>query len=249
MHNARIALAVFVVTASSSAFAQNPPVEPSRPLAPTWSLGAGISFGFFGGLASLGGLAGVGSTPAGGLGGLTTSGGFTVAASPNVSLERVFSSRFALGLGLEGGFNAGDTVGATLPNPSSGSVALGLSPRFTLTSEDAPVGFTAFATAFAGYSSLGAVLAFGGQTPMEFEYSAQLMTLGAAGGFALEKRFFERLAIRIQAQFVRVTLNRYWTTSRTTDLSSGTVTPSRNVSSVVGASFVPSPSIELRLYL
>lgn len=110
MNLTRIALAVFVV-ASSSALAEEPP------LAPTWSLGAGLSFGF-GGVYGLGGL---GSATPGGLGGLggATAGGLSVLAygypalAPNVSLERQFSTRFALGLGLEAGVNTSSTVGAT----------------------------------------------------------------------------------------------------------------------------------------
>ena len=45
-----------------------------------------------------------------------------------------------------------------------------------------------------------------------------------------------------------VSLNRFWTTSQLSD-SQGGVVNSRNVASVVNANLVPSPSIELRLYL
>jgi hypothetical protein len=55
--------------------------------------------------------------------------------------------------------------------------------------------------------------------------------------------------VRIQAQLARMTLNRNWTSSPTRNLTTDEVTESRNVSSFVNASFVPSPSIELRLYL
>ncbi len=238
----RLTVAVLVVTASASR--AEPPEDESSRLAPTWSLGAGLSFGP-GGSFGLGGLASLG--PSGGLGGLGVLTLANASVTPNVSLERVFSSRFALGLGLEGGVNTSSTVGATRPNPASGSIAIGVSPRFTLTSQSAPVAFTVLATVFTGFASGGGVLI---STPLqEFTFSAQTLSVGAMGGIALEKRFFERFAVRIQAQLARVTFSRNWSSSPTQDLTTGAVTDNRNVSSFVNASFVPSPSIELRLYL
>lgn len=181
----------------------------------------------------------------GGLGGLTLGYGYPSLA-PNVSLERVFSSRFALGLGLEGGLNTSSTVG-TAPSLPWGSAAIGVSPRFTLTPESAPVAFTILATVFTGYSGFGGKYLI---TPLqEVTYSVQTLSVGATGGIALEKRFLERFAVRIQAQLARVMLNRNWTSSPTRNATTEEVTESRIVSSFVNASFVPSPSIELRLYL
>lgn len=180
----RMALVVVVVT-SSAALSEEPL------LTPTWSLGAGLSFGSAGAY-GLGGL--VGATP-GGLGG--TVGGLSVgygypSVAPNVSLERQFSTRFALGLGLEAGVNTSSTVGATRPSPASGSAAIGISPRFTLTSESAPVAFTVLATAFAGYGSSGGVVAVGAPAlGVEAAYSVQTLSVGVLGGIALEKRFFD----------------------------------------------------------
>lgn len=240
-----LALVVFVVT-SSTALAEEPL------LTPTWSLGAGLSFGSAAAY-GLGGL--VGATP-GGLGG-ATAGGLSVLASPylsvapNVSLERQFSTRFALGLGLglEAGVNTSSTVGATRPSPASGSAAIGISPRFTLTSESAPVAFTVLATVFTGYAGYGGVLTIGAPAMVEATYTAQTFSVGVLGGIALEKRFLERFAVRIQAQLARVALNRQWNSYPSFDQATGTVLDNRNVSSFVNASFVPSPSIELRLYL
>lgn len=221
-------VAAIVVIITTSARAAEPELEP------TWSLGAGFSYGF-GGLLGLGGM---GTASPGGLGGL----GVLASPSlvPNVSLERAFSNHFALGLGLEAGVSTSSTVGATRPNPVSGSVAIGLSPRFTLTSAAAPVAFTVFTTMATGFGSWsGAVDTSNSQT----------FTVGLSGGVSLEKRFFERLAVRIQAQLARVTLNRAWSAWQTIDPSTGAVVDARSVGSVVNANLMPSPAIELRLYL
>lgn len=233
----RIAFASLVVTAS---FARAE--EPD--LTPTWSLGAGLSYSFGGGLLGLGGL---GTAAPGGLGGLTVLAYPSLV--PNVSLERAFSNHFALGLGVEAGVSTTSMVGATRPNPVSGSIAIGLSPRFTLTSASAPVAFTVFATLATGYSSSGAVFSTGTPTPVDVSWSSQALSVGVLGGIALEKRFFERLAVRVQAQLARVSLNRGWSASQSLDQSTGAVVDARSVGSVVNASLVPSPSIELRLYL
>lgn len=244
----RIAISLFLVT-SASALAERPEAEASQRLAPTWSLGTGLSFGSGSVGASAGGLGGLAATPGGvgGLGGLTTGFGAGFAVVPNVSLERVFSSRFALGVGVEAGVSTNSTVGAPRPDPTWGSAAIGVSPRFTVTPESAPVALTVLATAFTGFASSGGVWAV---TPLqEFTYSAQTLSVGAMGGVALEKRFSDRLALRIQAQLARVALNRSWTVLPTVDQATNTVSEGRSVGSFVSASFVPSPSIELRLYL
>lgn len=238
----RITVAVLVVIATTSLAEEQEPLT-----GPTWSLGAGLSLAFGGTLgpgAMLGGLGGLGGATPGGLGGLSTA---SASLAPNVSLERMFSSRFALGLGLEGAVTTSATVGAMVPGPSSGSAAIGVSPRFTLTSPSAPVAFTVLATAFTGYFSQGGTSLI---TPLgEFPAGAQTLTVGALGGIALEKRFLERFAVRIQAQVARVSFNRSWTAFPTQDPSTGVVSENRNAASYVSASFVPSPSIELRLYL
>ncbi|MBM4776425.1 MAG: hypothetical protein GQE15_01870 [Archangiaceae bacterium] len=231
----RIAAAVLAVTAAF-AHAEEPDLEP------TWSLGAGLSYTFGGGLLGLGAL----GTASGGLGGLTVAS--SPSLTPNVSLERAFSSHFALGLGVEAGTNSISVVGVPQRTLPSGSVAIGLSPRFTLTKTSAPVAFTLFATLATGFAGSGSVVSILTPTPMEVTSSTQTFAVGATGGIALEKRVFERLAVRIQAQLARVSLNRFWTTSQLSD-SEGGVVNSRNVASVVNANLVPSPSIELRLYL
>lgn len=231
----RIAAAVLAVTAAL-AHADEPDLEP------TWSLGAGLSYTIGGGLLGLGSL----GTPSGGLGGLTVVS--SPSLTPNVSLERAFSPHFALGLGLEAGTSSVSVVGVPQRSPPSGSVAIGVSPRFTLTSASAPVAFTLFATLATGFAGAGSVVSILTPTPMELTSSSQTFAVGAAGGIALEKRFFERLSVRIQAQLARVSLNRFWTASQLVD-SEGAVVNSRNVASVVNANLVPSPSIELRLYL
>lgn len=219
----RIVVATVVVIATTARAA-----EPE--LEPTWSLGAGLSYGF-GGLLGL-----VAASP--------DSPGLVALASPslvpNVSLERAFSNHFALGLGLEAGVSTRSTVGSTRPSPVSGSVAIGLSPRFTLTSAAAPVAFTVFTTMATGIASWGGA---------DNTSNSQTLTLGLSGGVSLEKRFFERLAVRIQAQLARVTLNRTWSAWQAVDPMTGAVVDSRSVGSVVNANLVPSPSIELRLYL
>ncbi|MDP3233768.1 MAG: hypothetical protein Q8N26_13390 [Myxococcales bacterium] len=131
----------------------------------------------------------------------------------------------ALGLGVEAAVTTLSPFGTTW-----GSATIGVSPRFTLTPEHSPVAFTVLATVFTGYSSLSVLGPMGTQT----------VSGRASGGIALEKRFFDRLAIRIQAQLARVTLSR---------TSSPLTTGNQAVGSVINASFVPSPSIELRLYL
>jgi hypothetical protein len=140
------------------------------------------------------------------------------------------------------------TVGMR-PSPASGSVALGISPRFTLTSETAPVAFTVLATVFTGYSGASSVISVNTPNPIELTGSSQALSVGVLGGVALEKRFFERMAVRIQAQLARVALNRYWNAGQSINQSTGDVIDNRSVVSVVNASLVPSPSIELRLYL
>lgn len=204
-----------------------------RPLAPTWSIGAGLSFGF-GGLAFGGGLGSIpGATPS--LGGLIAVSG----ASPSVSLERMFSHQFALGVGLEGNVSTNSTVGSA-QRPVAGGASLGLSPRFTPSPESWPVALTFYATSSVGWNAGGFESVAGRQ-----EYQQLQLALG--GGIALEKRFFERLAVRVQAQLLRVTFFRTWN-SIPLAVSDETII-SRSVSSSFSAGLVPAPSMELRLYL
>jgi hypothetical protein len=224
---------IAVVVASAPSRADEPAAAP--PFVPTWSLGAGLTLGsqYFGGLLGTGGL--------GVLGGLGTLTYAYPGIAPNVSIERAFSSRFALGLGLEAAVGTSTTVGSTLPAPTAVSVNLGVSPRFTLTPRSAPVAFTVFATVFAGYST------FSYPVTEDRTTSSKAFSLGAAGGMALEKRFLERLAVRVQAQLVRLGFVRTWATLPT--VPGPLAAENSTVNSSFNASLIPSPSIELRLYL
>lgn len=210
--------------AEESAPPPPPAVAPSAlpPLAtPTWSLGAGLSF-FASGVSG-----GIAATTPNGLAPLTSP------VTPSVSVERLFSPRFALGLGLEGTVqNVSTNRGAT--NVLIGAIGFGISPRFIMTSTNAPVSFTFFSTLLAGYSTGGQAVE---GNPNVF---GNALSLGVGGGIALELRLLERLALRVQANLARLSIS-------TLASVSGGGNGFNQV--VVGASFIPSPSIELRLYL
>jgi hypothetical protein len=227
-------LAVIAVVAAAASSRADEPHQPQAvpPFTPTWSLGAGLTFG-----SAYAGLL-VGAGALGGLGSLTYA---SPGVAPNVSIERAFSSRVALGLGLEAAVGTSTTVGSALPGPTSVSVNLGVSPRFTLTPQSAPVAFAVFATVFAGYSTLSYPVSEDQAT------GSRMLSLGALAGISLEKRFLERLAVRVQAQLVRLGLVRTWATLPTAP--SPLTAENLVVSSTFNASVIPSPSIELRLYL
>ncbi|MDP3237068.1 MAG: hypothetical protein Q8S33_15010 [Myxococcales bacterium] len=115
----------------------------------------------------------------------------------------------------------------------TGTIGFGVSPRFILTSADAPVSFTLFSTLFAGYNA-GVPSALGNSVVF-----SNALSVGVGGGIALELRLLERLSLRVQANLARLSLS-------TSTTASGLIGFSQVV---VGASFIPSPSIELRLYL
>lgn len=224
-------LAVRALAGEEFAPPPEPPVATPRVATPTWSLGAGLSF--FSPVSSAGLLAG---SSLGLLGTVTT-----IPITPSVSVERVFSPQFALGLGFEGSVQSVVTAvqpSTAAPTTSSGTIGLGLSPRFVMTNADAPVSFTLFSTLFAGYSSSGPSAGVS-----NFQVSSHALAVGVGGGIAFELRLLERLAVRVQANLARLSLSSV--TVRTT----GGVAASEANQLLVGASFIPSPSIELRLYL
>lgn len=214
--------------------ASAPPVAPASalpPLAtPTWSLGAGLSF--FAPVSSVGLLGGTGA--GGSLGTLAT-----IPVTPSVSVERVFSPQFALGLGLEGSIQYVSSGSQTTSNAPAGSIGVGLSPRFTMTGPDAPVSFALFATLFGGYNSIEG----SGMPSSPPVLSSNALAIGVGGGVAFELRLLERLAVRVQASLVRLSLSSF--TTRISMLA-----PQNQFNeTVVGGSFIPSPSLELRLFL
>lgn len=230
-----IAVSLFASSALGEEFAPPPapPTVSARLVTPTWSLGAGLSFfspvysaGTLGGTGGLGSLGAVATTP----------------VTPSVSVERVFSPQFALGLGFEGSIQS--LSGATQGPASSptGTIGIGLSPRFIMTNADAPVSFTLFSTVSAGYSASGPGSVALGTGAAGF-LSSSALSVGLGGGVAFELRLLERLSIRVQANLVRLSV-----TSLTTRFSGGGPAIEQN-QTLVGASFIPSPSIELRLYL
>lgn len=230
----RLMLAVVLLAAPT--FAEElaaPPSPPATPtIAPTWSIGAGLTF-FAPSSTQLlaAGTAGLGS-----LGGLTTLTA-TTPVSPSVSIERLFSPGFALGFGLEASLQSSSVTGLVAAGPS-GSIGLGVSPRFILTNPDAPVAFTVYSTVFGGYAS-------GGQAVLGLTGTALTSSLsfGVSGGVALELKLLERLSVRAQANLARFTL------SRSTIGVNSTGGSSQSVVDGVGFNIIPTPSLELRLYL
>jgi hypothetical protein len=232
----RLAFVIAVTLFASSALGNEEVAAPPAPLVvpptrlprlatPTWSVGAGLAF--FTPSYGLVGLGGAG-------GGLTSLSVLTPVA-PSVSVERLFSPQFALGLGLEGSVQSNNF------NPSSrslltGSIGLGVSPRFIMTNPDAPVSFTLYSTLLAGYSGApgAATVSPAGLT---LSPPGSALSVGVGGGFAFELRLLERLSVRVQVHLARLSL-----TSQT--FSNGAFNQL-----LLGASFIPSPSLELRLYL
>ncbi|MBM4780529.1 MAG: hypothetical protein GQE15_22755 [Archangiaceae bacterium] len=204
-----------------------PPATVASVTPPTWSLGAGLTF--FAPTTQLIGV--LGGT--GGLSALAT----TTPVSPSVSIERLFSPQFALGLGLDASLESTSLTGIAATSPR-GSVGVGVSPRFIVTNPDAPVSFTLYSTLFLGYAS-------GGQAVVGAVGNALTSAVsgGVGGGIALELKLLERLSVRAQANLVRLTVSR-----STIAVSSGGAT-SESVLNTVGVNVLPTPSLELRLYL
>ena len=233
----RLASLIAIALVATSALGEElvpPPAPPpisARLVTPTWSLGAGLSFfspvfsaGLLGGTGGLAGLGTLASTP----------------VTPSVSVERVFSPQFALGLGFEGSIQS--VSAAQTASSPTGTIGIGLSPRFIMTNADAPVSFTLFSTVSAGYSASGPGSVSLGTGTAGF-LSSGALAVGLGSGVAFELRLLERLSVRVQANLVRLSV-----ASLTTRFSAGgPVTEQNQV--LVGASFLPSPSIELRLYL
>lgn len=226
-----ITLIAFAAPALADELATPPaPPSPTAPVtAPTWSLGAGLTF--FAPTTQVIALAGqLGGT---GLAGLTA----TTPVSPSVSIERLFSAQFALGLGVDASLESTSLTGIAATSPR-GSIGLGLSPRFILTNADAPVSFTLYSTVFLGYASGGqAVLGLAGNT------LTSAISGGVGGGIALELKLLERLSVRAQANLVRLTV------SRTAIAVSANGAMSESILNTVGVNVLPTPSLELRLYL
>lgn len=226
-------VAILVATAGLAEDLATPP-SPAPP--PAWSLGAGITFF----VPTTTAVLGAGALP--GLGSLTTL-SFTP-ITPSVSIERVFSPRFALGLGLEaslqsaGGPRAAN-AGLAGNETSSGSIGVGVSPRFVMTAPEAPVSFTIYGSVFAGYAgqSLG-ILA--GVMPS----TSSSVSVGVGGGVAFELRLLERLSVRAQANLVRLSVTRLGIAIP----SAALVPMNETVFTTVSANVIPSPSLELRLY-
>lgn len=207
-------LASALLSATSDEAPSPPPLAAlSQPIAyPTWSLGVGA---FYDVERSVGSSVVTGAPP----------------VTPSVSLERAFSRQFAFGFGFQGTYQSTQAGSADAP---FGTIGFSLSPRFVLTEPDAPVSFTFFTTAMLGYGA--GTMSFGLATP-----SAQLtaITGSVSGGGALELKLLERLALRVQASFVRFSVSR----------SSVRLTTGEAASTTVGVSVIPLPGLELRVYL
>lgn len=219
------AILTVVLLAESSAAPLTPPPAPafSAPLTyPTWSLGAGLFL-------SSEGLSGLG------IGGIIVGGGAlsAPAVTPSVSLERAFSPTFALGVGLQGSYN---TTSSGMVSTPAGTIGLGVSPRFVLTNAEAPVSFTVFSTVMLGYSGASANVNVSGNASQ-----VTSLTGSIAGGAALELKLLERLALRVQATFARLYVSR----------AAVRTAPSAMEAIVTGGgvNFIPSPGLELRIYL
>lgn len=217
-------LSVIIVTSVLAAEPAPPPPPPtvSAPLTyPTWSLGAGLFF------ASEGSL-GVGAALGGVLGGVSVP-----TVSPSVSLERAFTSHFAVGLGAQGTFTTTQSGMAETP---SGSLGVGVSPRFVLTAPEAPVSFTFFTTVMIGYAAATSNVNLTGMLGQ-----VSVLSGSVAGGGALELKLLERLAVRVQASFVRFSVSRLGVKA--------SMNATESTATTTGVSFIPSPGLELRLYL
>lgn len=189
---------------------------------PTWSLGAGM---FLVSDLQLG---------IAGLGGGTLASLAAPTVAPSVSLERAFSPQFAMGLGLQGSFFSTQSGGSETP---TGSLGIGFSPRFVLTDPTAPVSFTFFTTVMIGYAGTTTNVNLTGMNGV----LVSALTGSVAGGGALEIKLLERLALRVQASFLKFSVAR-------TGLKASPMA-TEAVVTVTGVSVIPSPGLELRLYL
>jgi hypothetical protein len=201
-----------------------PAVPPAAPAVswPRWSVGTGL--GLFDGVAvgAIGGLAGQGGL--GGLGGLSV---LSPSPTPRLTFERLFGEHVALALGI-----FGDYQSVQESKFERGGVGALFGPRFILTNPDAVVSVSAYAAALVSYSLSDLV-----------QFSSSSLTIGGAGGLALERWLIERLAIRIQVQLIRAT----WSEIQSrVDSALGGVQSAWAHSTQV--SFIPGPSVELRLY-
>lgn len=205
-----------------------PSTPPAAPVAswPRWSVGTGL--GLFDGVSSglavggLGGLAGAGGL--GGLGGLST---LNLSPTPRLTFERLFGEHVALALGVFGDYQSVQEAAF-----ERGGVGAVIGPRFIITNPDAPVAVSAYTAALVSYA-ITDLSQFGSSTT----------SVGGVGGLALERWLIERLAIRIQVQLLRAT----WSETKSwADSALG----GRQVvwSHSTQVSFIPGPSVELRLY-
>lgn len=199
----------------------SPPAAPAVSW-PRWSVGTGLGLFDGVGLAALGGLAGQGGL--GGLGGLSV---INPSPTPRLTFERLFGEHVALALGV-----FGDYQSIQESNFERGGVGALLGPRFILTNPDAVVAVSAYAAALVSYSIADLS-----------QFSSSSLTIGGAGGLALERWLIERLAIRIQVQLIRATWSE--TQSRAESALGGVQSLWAHSTQV---SFIPGPSVELRLY-
>lgn len=207
------------VPAPTPAPAPPPPARVTE--APRWSVGAG--FGIFEslGLSALPALGGSGSL----------SGVVSITPTPRLTAERLFGDHFALGLGLVATFQAGDTNAMT-----NASIGATLGPRWILTNPDAVVAVSAWVAAVASYGVL--------EFPATF--ALRSTSFGGLAGVALERTLLERLSIRLHLQLARVTWSRSVLEQTGTPLIDPA--PAATRAEVTQASFLPSPSLELRFY-
>lgn len=216
------------VPVAAPAVAPAPPPAPV-PSWPRWSVGTGV--GLFDGapVGLLGG--GLGSLGGGGTGGLGGLGGLSVVAfapAPRLTFERLFGEHLAMGLGV-----VGDYQSVAQTRFERGSVSVLVGPRWIITNPDAPVAVSAYAAGLFGYG----VIDFG-------DSKGTTLTVGGVGGLALERWLIERLAVRLQVQLIRAT----WNESQTSLASPLNPVPAGSTSNSTQVSFIPGPSLELRLY-
>ncbi len=219
-------VAVLVAAEPGSLPPPPPAVAPIQPPLsfPTWSLGAGLYLVTDSPFPLAQAL----------VGSLATAAFAAPTVTPSVSLERAFSPQFAMGLGLQGSFFSTQSGGSETP---TGSLGVGFSPRFVLTDPTAPVSFTFFTTVMIGYAGTTTNVNLTGMNGV----LVSSLTGSVAGGGALEIKLLERLALRVQASFVKFSVAR-------TGLKAN-ATATEAVVTVSGVSLIPSPGLELRLYL
>lgn len=160
--------------------------------------------------------------------------------TPVLTFERILSERLSLLLGLAGSYSGGPIYSSEPPiNQRSGGLTASLGPRFVLSDASLPVAVSVYVAGSAGY----AAASYG--TPSDMSQGGHTWSFGASGGVAVERQLINRLALRIQTQLVRATLDQSFTRFPMTPLS-GTVQERNDTS--LRVSFLPSPSVELRLY-